>query len=425
MSAPGSGLAFRVWNYVTTSITFDPAALPSPTDPDGSVCLDTGCGVTLVDRDWLTKKLPSQKISMIPVPLKVRGIGASKHESGHFALTMLYIPGTNEKGREVYASITCELHLVDELKANMLVGNDVLCTEGFAVNLYNSSTLIHSCGVRIDINARQYSEFLRHRALASASTIIPPHSEALVAFQRIKLPDSRDFLFSPTPQQHLTLYSHLLDHTSTKVLVRNEVGHAIKILLHHRLGCVTKLPYESCFAILADLDVASTAPTLPTIFHDCNEISIPPAGNMETELPNGIIIYEDKEAVDAITRLVDNYSSIWKSSGFVQIPPERWMKVHQKPGWETKVSNIKPRVYPLGIEAKRLVDETFDEIQRLGRLKYTNSHTPFNFPVFVVYKTNAKGERKGCAVVDIYKLNDLVIPDAYLLPLQSDIIASV
>ena len=425
LSAPGSGLAFRGWSYVTTSITFDPTALPSLTDPDGSVCLDTGCGVTLVDRAWLARKLPFQKISVMPVPLKVRGIGASKHESRDFALTTIYIPGIDEKGREVYASISCELHLVDGLKANMLVGNDVLCTEGFAINLSTSSALIHSCGVKIDINARQHSKFLRRRALASAPTIVPPQSEALVAFQHIELPDSRDFLFHPSPQPHLTLYSHILDHTSTKILVRNNADHAVKIPTQHRLGCVTELPYENCFATSADLDVASTPPTLPTIFHDRNGISIPPAGDLETELPNGIKIYGDKEAVDAITRLVNEYPSIWESSGFVQVPPERWMKVHLKPGWETKVSAIKPRVYPLGIEAKRLVDETFDEMQRLGRLKYTTSHTPFSFPVFVVYKTNAKGEKKRRAVVDIRKLNDLVIPDAYPLPLQSDIIASV
>lgn len=182
LSAPGSGLAFRVWNYVTTSITFDPAALPSPTNPDGSMCLDTGCGVTLMDKNWLIKKFPSQKISTIPVLLKVRGIGASEHESGQFALTMLYIPGIDEKGRKVYASITCELHLVDRLKENMLMENDMLCTEGFTVNFYNSSALIHSCGVRIDISARQYSKFLRYRALASTSTIIFPHLEAQVAF---------------------------------------------------------------------------------------------------------------------------------------------------------------------------------------------------------------------------------------------------
>lgn len=197
-SAPGSGLTFSDWNYVTTSITFDPVALPSFIDPDNSVCFDTGCEVTLVDRDWLTKKLSSQKISTIPIPLKVRGIGASKHGSGDFALMTIYIPGFDGNGREVYTSIICELHLINRLKANMLVGNDVLCTGGFAINLSSSSALIHSCGVSININARQHSEFLIYKALASASTIISLRLEALVAFRHIKLLDSRDFLFCPS-----------------------------------------------------------------------------------------------------------------------------------------------------------------------------------------------------------------------------------
>ena len=101
------------------------------------------------------------------------------------------------------------------------------------------------------------------------------------------------------------------------------------------------------------------------------------------------------------------------------------MKVHLKPGWETKLSAIKPRVYLLGIKAKRLVYETFDKMQRLVYLKYTTSQTPFNFPVFVVYKINAKREKKGRAVINIRKLNNLVIPDTYPLPLQLNIIASV
>lgn len=117
LSAPGSGLALRGWSYVTTFITFDPTALPSLTDLNGSVCLDTGYGVTLVDRDWLAKKLSSQTISIMPVLLKVRGIGTSKHESGDFALITIYISGIDEKDCEVYTSNSCELYLVDGLKA--------------------------------------------------------------------------------------------------------------------------------------------------------------------------------------------------------------------------------------------------------------------------------------------------------------------
>lgn len=161
------------------------------------------------------------------------------------------------------------------------------------------------------------------------------------------------------------------------------------------------------------------------LFHKRNGITIPSAdAGLETKLLNGIMIYGDDQAIEKITRLVNEYLSIWEFSGFVQVPPERWMKVHLKPGWESKVSAIKPRVYPLGINNKRLIDETFDELQRLGHLKYIICPTPFSFPVFVIWKTAANSKKKGQAVVDIRKLNNLVIPDAYPLPLESEIIAN-
>lgn len=109
----------------------------------------------------------------------------------------------------------------------------------------------------------------------------------------------------------------------------------------------------------------------------------------------------------------------------MQIPSERWMKVPLKPGWEVIVSTIKPRVYPLGNKNWQVVDETFDKMHRLGRLKFTTEHPPFSFPVFVVWKPDAEGKRKDRAVVDIQKLNEMVLPDSYFLPLQSEIIANV
>lgn len=200
LSTPSSSLAFTGWKYVTTSITLDPVALLSPTNPNGSVCLDTRYTVTVVDRNWHANKLFSQKISIMPVLLKLKGIGASKHKLEDFVLTMVYIPGIDKKDREVYVSISCKLHFVGKLKVNMLVGNYMFYTKGFTINLSTSSIFIDSCDIKIDINARQYSKLLRHRALASTSTILPPRLKALVAFQHIELSDSRDFLFYPSLQ---------------------------------------------------------------------------------------------------------------------------------------------------------------------------------------------------------------------------------
>lgn len=60
------------------------------------------------------------------------------------------------------------------------------------------------------------------------------------------------------------------------------------------------------------------------------------------------------------------------------------MKVQLKPGWESEVSSIKPRVYPVGKNNWRIVDDTFDKMHKQRRLKFTTDPTPFSFLVFIV-----------------------------------------
>lgn len=73
---------------------------------------------------------------------------------------------------------------------------------------------------------------------------------------------------------------------------------------------MTKVPYKNYFKILADLNVVTTSPISLTMFYKLNGISISPIEDLETELPNSIKIHGNKEAVDAITCLVNGYLSI-------------------------------------------------------------------------------------------------------------------
>lgn len=101
------------------------------------------------------------------------------------------------------------------------------------------------------------------------------------------------------------------------------------------------------------------------------------------------------------------------------------MTVPLKPGCESKVSTIKPQIYPLGKKARRVVDDTFDKLHKQGHLEYTTDPISFSFAILIIYKTDSHGKRKDRKVVDIRKLNNLVLPDFYPLPLQSEIIANV
>lgn len=186
--------------------------------------------------------------------------------------------------------------------------------------------------------------------------------------------------------------------------------------------------YNACFSADAEsaFNSATVLPlTVPFFKHEPSCILTPTDPSMETILDNGVKVYKDKHVVTLLAQLVAEYPSIWEFESFVQIPPKRWMKVTFKPGWKAKVSAIKPRVYPLRNNSRQLIDKTFDEMHRLGYLKFTSEHTLFSFPVFVVWKTDTEGKRKSRAVVDIQKLNEMILPNSYTLLLQSEIIANV
>lgn len=146
---------------------------------------------------------------------------------------------------------------------------------------------------------------------------------------------------------------------------------------------------------------------------------------LERVLPNGITIHDSgTEAVEAFTKIVDEYASIWTDQGFAELPEENWMRIPLKSDWEDKTPG-KIRVYPLGTRDKEFIDKTFHELHSLGRMEWTNTSTPFSYPCFVVWRTLPDGSRKGRVVVDVRGLNAIALTDVYALPLQSDVIMEV
>lgn len=92
----------------------------------------------------------------MPVLLKVRNIGASRHESKEFTLTAIYIPSLDREGLEVYVYIKYKLHLVEGFKMNMFIRNNIFSTKGFTINLASPFAHILSCKVIIVINVRSF-----------------------------------------------------------------------------------------------------------------------------------------------------------------------------------------------------------------------------------------------------------------------------
>ena len=212
----------------------------------------------------------------------------------------MYFSGKNNVGDLVYASLQYEIYLIEGLRANLLIGNDIMSPEAMVIDLGKMTALIGACRVTINVDAKQRGQFLAKRLLTSQESVIPPLSEAMIPLVKVQLPDDRDFLFHLTLQENLTLYSHIMDYETSKILVRNASDRPLCVPHQHKLDHLLDMAYENCFLINSQsaYDVASVPPSSHS-FSDLSTGPILPLADvsMETVLNNGIKVFGDASAV--------------------------------------------------------------------------------------------------------------------------------
>ena len=122
-------------------------------------------------------------------PLKVRGISASKYKPSEFAALSLYFSGRNNIGNLVYTLLQCEIYLVTDFQANLLIGNNIISPEVIVINLGKKTTLIDTCKMTIDMNTKQWGQFVAKKLLTSQDSIISPCSKAMILLIKLLLLD--------------------------------------------------------------------------------------------------------------------------------------------------------------------------------------------------------------------------------------------
>ena len=89
-------------------------------------------------------------------PLKVRGIEISKHKTDKYVLEPLYFSAISDKGQRMIVCIHHKLHIVDNLRANILIGNDLISAKGITIDIAKEKAYIPECKAIVSITAKQH-----------------------------------------------------------------------------------------------------------------------------------------------------------------------------------------------------------------------------------------------------------------------------
>ena len=218
------GMAFRIWHFLTALCNFDIGRTEVP------ICLDTGCSMSLVDRRFLKSHVPGIIIQKQSLTVNLRGIGSNRHSTDEYVNITFFMKAITPESKWVYLKFIKEFHVVDNLKANMLVGMDILGSKKAVIDISANRIIFGSCQkAAVEAHATARDNLRVRRAVrVEKSQIIPPKSIANVPiYMKAKsaIPD-RDFLFEPTVAG---AYAHFVDAGFNYIQIRNDIDKPIQL----------------------------------------------------------------------------------------------------------------------------------------------------------------------------------------------------
>ncbi len=424
---------FRDWIYVKVMISL------FIKNYETQVCLDTECSVILANRKFIKINESHYIIRRMITSLNVQELNINKHQTSKYIIVIIYFTSilNNKSIRDM---IRREVHLIDELKINMLIDNDILELEDMFIDETNSKITIASCNnMIISIEIKTLSKKSINKVLhACAIIMIFFHSMIIISIHNINLLFNRDFLFESNDID-ISFYAHTIDNFIIIIMTKNFINKIVKISRNDRLEKVTKIQYFNAFHADSDANlqnyVEKTSRHVHKIFWFNRVLKttavvymivivIFTSNNQKIIHKNDVIIYNfTSQTIASFSKLVDQYSNLWKNEEFVNLFQNQWMRIFLRSDWEIRIFE-KVKIYFLKIENKKLMNQIFDDLQMKKRLKYITTSTFFNYSVFVVWKL-INDKKKKRVVINIRNLNVITLFDVYFLSLQSNIISTI
>ena len=454
---------FRDWIYAKSTL-----ALFEQTILDKN-CLNIDANLTLIDKLFLKSQSSSVQIRIMTTSLSIREIETTQHKTSEYAIVLIYFNEEDDSEKKVRADFRREVHIVNNLKINILIETDVIDAKNITINVVKKTIRINNCNVTILIEIRFSSSTVDHKLIHLRKTItVPSKSKLAIEIHSLTLFD-RDFVFESNELSYLTTYAHMIDDFIKTIMIRNDSELSIQILRNHRLDIVVELKYfnvyhishnqneirhlaarqsrfkhqnnwfrkiiarfTTTFVIIAiDVNFSRNDMSLQQVFcYHSFEIAFMIISNAsstsksyanEIVLLNDVTIHNsDEKAIRSLRQTIEIYLKLWQDTDFAIMKKANWMRISLKSDWECRVSN-KTKIYSLDLRDKQLVNDTFDDLHRSEKLFWITKSTSFNYSLFCVWKT-INEERKERVVIDIRELNAIIKLNVYSLSLQFDII---
>ena len=103
-----------------------------------SSCLDTEVDVTFADEKYFRTRFKDVSIRIITISIIVRELEVTKHTINKYVCCLMYF-AKEKDDRSMLVEVIKKIHLMKNLKANLLIVNDVLDSELIDISTFTNS----------------------------------------------------------------------------------------------------------------------------------------------------------------------------------------------------------------------------------------------------------------------------------------------
>ena len=241
---------FRSWSYVKENVSL------IENEKKSDVCFDTDVNVTLIDAIFFHRQNFDVSIRQMITSLTMRDLNISQHQNSNYAIVSMYFVDV-KNDNSVKTLIRREVHLVNNLKINMFIDNDVIVSENVVLDLIKKQALIDNCDVIIALDVRSRVNHVQQRSIHVKKIIVLSSRSQMIIFIYHLVDElfvNRDFLFE-FDESNLILYVHIVDVDIKVVLIINDSNSVIKISRNFRLDRLIELDFSQVYHLDEDEDV--------------------------------------------------------------------------------------------------------------------------------------------------------------------------
>jgi hypothetical protein len=229
-------LIFRKWNYVEALIKLKSNLQTN----DDYVCLNIDIDASLTNKQFVLKRLFKIHIHLMINSLTIKDIEANVHEIKKYVNFSIYLSSKNDFTRLI--EIHRKMHLVEKLKVNMLINNDIFESKDIIIDVQHKMTTIRNCdNLTIEIKIHQRESFVRRNVISQFVNIISSEAYVKISYKMKNLLSNRDFLFESFSEVSIFIYVYVIDARIIDVIVRNESAKSMKISRNFKLKITQKI----------------------------------------------------------------------------------------------------------------------------------------------------------------------------------------